>query len=846
MKKIKGTILTLFAFVGAISAPANNYTVTTTNDSGPGSLRAIIIEANGVEGPNTINFGNSGNLASGGTIMLVSPLPQITQGVTIAGWLSPGETINAIAIAGSSLAFGAGTTNNLQQLDIVGSITFGPGSSNSLQQMNVDGCITNGQSLSITECVITNGGIQSVGILQMTSSSVIASPTVGIWSSGNAILNEVAVSLCSGGGIYNAGTMSITNSLILSNICPTNGGGIYSANSLQMTGCQIIANVTTNGTGGGIFNAGAASIVQTWICSNIANASFGGGIYDSGQLSLVGSLVAQNKVVGQSGGTYANGGGAGGFGGGLYVAGNQVSLTNTTLFGNTASGGAGGGGGNIGFGGSGSMGAGPSGGAGGLGSSSGPGGSGQNGGFASGGGGGGGGSASNNNDKGGNGGAGGFGGGGGSGGVAWGGYGLGGSGLGWGGSGCSDNGGGGAGLGSAVFVFAGSVQMVNCTIAQNQVSGGFNSCGSQYWGHGVAAIYNYGGSVALLNTIVATNSSATSDPPDVYGAFTSEGYNFIGNSTGSSGWNSVTDFQNAVPLSLGPLQNNGGPTLTCALLSGSLCILGGTSVGAPPTDQRGAIRPPNNCDIGAYQYTTQETPIISTEPESQISLAESNVSFTASAIGIGPFYYQWQLDGTNIAGATSSTLTIPVVQTNLGTYAVVVTNLFGTNTSSNAVLSMYPSIVAPFTGAITYWGQSNTLSVGAWGTGPLDYQWFDNGNAISGATDETLTLTDIQATNAGFYSVVVTSALGSVTNAPAQVIVEPAGVSLGFSPTLTISGVIGYNYIIQGSTNLSDTNGWATITNLTLTQPVQIWVDTNVNASSPFNSLHFYQVLPGQ
>jgi hypothetical protein len=92
----------------------------------------------------------------------------------------------------------------------------------------------------------------------------------------------------------------------------------------------------------------------------------------------------------------------------------------------------------------------------------------------------------------------------------------------------------------------------------------------------------------------------------------------------------------------------------------------------------------------------------------------------------------------------------------------------------------------------------------------------------------------------------VSSALGSVTNTPEEVVVNPAGVSLGFSPALTISGVVGQSYIIESSTNLANPNAWVTLTNLTLTQPVQIWVDTSIDASSPFNSSHFYQILPGQ
>ena len=144
-----------------------------------------------------------------------------------------------------------------------------------------------------------------------------------------------------------------------------------------------------------------------------------------------------------------------------------------------------------------------------------------------------------------------------------------------------------------------------------------------------------------MNTLVAANLSATSDPPDVYGAFSSQGYNFVGSSAGSTGWDPVTDYQNAVPLSLGPLQDNGGPTLTCALLPGSLCILAGTSAGAPLTDQRGVIRPLGKCDIGAYQYTTLITTSVTwTNPAPIVYSAPlSAVQLNASANAGGTFTY---------------------------------------------------------------------------------------------------------------------------------------------------------------------------------------------------------------
>ncbi len=237
-------------------------------------------------------------------------------------------------------------------------------------------------------------------------------------------------------------------------------------------------------------------------------------------------------------------------------------------------------------------------------------------------------------------------------------------------------------------------------------------------------------------------------------------------------------------------------------------------------------------------------PTITNQPQSIVVNAYDTASFTVgAALGAG---YQWSFNGTNIAGATSSKLTFTnVVQTNLGTYAVVVTNAFGATNSAAATLSMYPYIVDPFGGLVTDWGYTNTLSIQAWGTGPLYYQWYDNGNAINGATNQNLTLTAIQATNAGLYTVIVTSALGSATNPPAQVVVNPAGVSVALYPGVTISGVVGYSYTIQSTADLENTNSWVTVANLTLTNPVELWMDTNASSSVPGNSQRFYQVLPG-
>jgi len=147
----------------------------------------------------------------------------------------------------------------------------------------------------------------------------------------------------------------------------------------------------------------------------------------------------------------------------------------------------------------------------------------------------------------------------------------------------------------------------------------------------------------------------------------------------------------------------------------------------------------------------------------------------------------------------------------------------------------------------TYWGYTNTLGVDAWGSEPLYFQWYYDGALITNATNFTYTISDIQNTNAGLYSVVVSNQFGSVTNAQEQVVVNPAGVSLGLYPGLTITGVIGQNYIIMRTANLADTNSWFTVvSNLTLTQTNQLWIDTNINTTLPGNPRQFYQVLEGQ
>jgi uncharacterized repeat protein (TIGR03803 family) len=89
-------------------------------------------------------------------------------------------------------------------------------------------------------------------------------------------------------------------------------------------------------------------------------------------------------------------------------------------------------------------------------------------------------------------------------------------------------------------------------------------------------------------------------------------------------------------------------------------------------------------------------PNITVQPVGQRVLLGSAASFSVAANGTPPLYYQWKFKGTNILGATNLTYAIPVLAaTNTGYYSVVITNVAGSATSSNALLTvLIPPTVA--------------------------------------------------------------------------------------------------------------------------------------------------------
>jgi hypothetical protein len=152
----------------------------------------------------------------------------------------------------------------------------------------------------------------------------------------------------------------------------------------------------------------------------------------------------------------------------------------------------------------------------------------------------------------------------------------------------------------------GAVSVVFATISGNIATAGPTGAGTAGYLVATAAGGGINGPVAISNSIVAGNSAIWrgSDffpAPDAGAGLTSLGHNLIGNPAGSSGWVD-SDLLNVDPK-LGPLQDNGGPTMTMALLPGSPAIDAGVPVDGITTDQRGISRtdfgPP---DIGAFEF----------------------------------------------------------------------------------------------------------------------------------------------------------------------------------------------------------------------------------------------------
>ncbi len=176
-------------------------------------------------------------------------------------------------------------------------------------------------------------------------------------------------------------------------------------------------------------------------------------------------------------------------------------------------------------------------------------------------------------------------------------------------------------------------------------------------------------------------------------------------------------------------------------------------------------------------------PSIVQDPSSTTNFSGTTASFSVVATGTQPLSYQW-FRGTNaISGATNNlysfVATFPA--DNGATFHVVVSNFVNTTTSGTATLTVLTNlnIIGPPFSITRNVGSYAAFRVAAGGALPITYQWSKstdgiNFSPISGATGDTLWLTNVQLTDSGSsYSVLVSNPFTSTTPFPATLTVQP-------------------------------------------------------------------------
>jgi Right handed beta helix region len=313
----------------------STFTVANLNDGGPGSLRQAILDANTQPGDDTVTFAPGVT----GAINLASALPDLSSNIDLEG---PGAASLTVQPASGGLFrvfhVTAGATVTLTGLTIAdGSADVGGGILNDGGTLTVSACAVTGDTAQVN-----GGGIASTGTLTV----------VGSVLSGNAV-NSASGTQAFGGGIYSTGTLTVSASILFGNSATAGaaqaaayGGGIYAAGALAVTNSSISQNTVSaaDAEGGGLFithtvaaavtastvlgNAGGYALTSydTYAAVTVTGSTIsgngGGGILSDGFNSLV---VVNSSITYNGGSGIANGPGSGATVTGTLISGNTVT-----------------------------------------------------------------------------------------------------------------------------------------------------------------------------------------------------------------------------------------------------------------------------------------------------------------------------------------------------------------------------------------------------------------------------------------------------------------------------------------------------------------------------------------
>lgn len=259
-------------------------------------------------------------------------------------------------------------------------------------------------------------------------------------------------------------------------------------------------------------------------------------------------------------------------------------------------------------------------------------------------------------------------------------------------------------------------------------------------------------------------------------------------------------------------------TLTLTLVSAACIFFAGCSGGS-----------------GSQGSATQtpQAPQIAAQPADKAGFLGDTATFSVTATGTAPLTYDWRRNGATLGAASAATYTTPSLTAadDATTYSVVVTNAAGSVTSASAKLSVSPKPIqvtaAPQNVSVAE-GKDASFTVSATGSGPITYQWLQNGAAIAGATQSSYTFTSAKLADSGkTFSVTVSNTAGAITTPTATLTVTPAMVSITTQPataTRFAGETATFNVVVSGS---SPTFQWrrngaaiAGATSATYTSPI--------------------------
>jgi len=292
-----------FALAGVQSANGATFTVTNTNDSGVGSLRQAILDSNATSGADVITFNipatdpNCNATSHVCTITPLTVLADLADDVTIDGLTQPGSTPFALLVTVSAATQFRIFTIDSGKTVMISGLTISGGNANGTSfPDNAGGGIFNRGTLTISNCTIS-GNSAAVGGGGIANDGHTSSASVTL--SNSSVSGNSAVI---GGGIYTVGT----NATVTVTNCTINGN---TANTNSTQG--------SSGMGGGIFNDGSLAntpgatltVSNSTLSGNSAPSQDGegGAIYNDGEGGHASATVKNCTLSGNSAGFIGGG-----------------------------------------------------------------------------------------------------------------------------------------------------------------------------------------------------------------------------------------------------------------------------------------------------------------------------------------------------------------------------------------------------------------------------------------------------------------------------------------------------------------------------------------------------------